>query len=397
MRGPGSTGRISRTANPLLAWLAQPTNAVDAWLAANNEDPGLTSPLKEPVGVIDYMFLSPEWPDGRLACSVSRVASEMNEDHAQLWARLPAPWQQHTPHAPQPPRGPPRIRWDALSKEDRQAIIEAVERRCPAPTAGPAAEAAATPPPTTDDDDDDDDPAQPLEGAAATLNGDNFQQVVAEIARGFIPRSRGRQRGKPRSRISQTRWVRIALSTALRRTPRDWGKLAAALAAARELTSPHIKRALVDQAREWCAALPRTPERDRPGLEKRINTRCLALVRKLREANGQEAGWRQLTSIATAIEAREAKFRTDFGPIGRRLVKGARQSAGISRVIHDDAGTTVLETNPETVMGMASAHFDKHFAVRDNNLDDIPPEWRDVYEPRTDIDYSAVLAPISRR
>ncbi|KAJ2693739.1 hypothetical protein H4R19_005982, partial [Coemansia spiralis] len=397
IRGRTDNGRISTTTNPLLAWLAEPSRAVDVWTAAGNEDPGHTYPLRQPAKALDYIFVSPEWQEGGLACSVSRDASEIGEDHAQLWVRLPAPWQQRSPHTQQPPRGPPKIRWDALSEEERQAIVNAVESRCPALPARPAAAASANPPPTTDDDEDDtnDNPAQSPEGAAvaspgaAKLNGDNFQEEVAAIAREILPQGRGRQRGKPRTRISQTRWVRLSITTALRRIPGDWSGLTAALAAARKLTSPHVKHALVDQAREWCAAYPSTPEGARPALVERIRARCNALARKLREANGQEAGWRLLATIQAAIEARESKFRTAFGPIGRRLVKGARQSAGINRVIREDVGGTRLETDPEVVKELTSAHFDAHFAVRPNALDSIPPEWQAEYTPRTGVDYSA--------
>ncbi|KAJ1719638.1 hypothetical protein LPJ61_006273 [Coemansia biformis] len=152
-----------------------------------------------------------------------------------------------------------------------------------------------------------------------------------------------------RSRVSQTRCARMVITNALRSIPREWSKLLAALDAASKFSSPHVKQALVTQARAWCLMFPSTPGAEKSSLVDRIWSRCKALGWKLCKANGREAGWHLLSTSDEVKAARESNLANGFGPIGRRLVRDTWQSAGVSRVLRETVDGTRLETDPEMV------------------------------------------------
>ncbi|KAI8320106.1 hypothetical protein GQ54DRAFT_8185 [Martensiomyces pterosporus] len=58
-------------------------------------------------------------------------------------------------------------------------------------------------------------------------------------------------------------------------------------------------------------------------------------------------------------------------------------------------GNPVLLTDPVEVEQAVSAFFEGHFTSMLEQDVQILPEWEEAYRPRTDIDYSSVLAPLS--
>ncbi|KAI8321034.1 hypothetical protein GQ54DRAFT_196098 [Martensiomyces pterosporus] len=58
-------------------------------------------------------------------------------------------------------------------------------------------------------------------------------------------------------------------------------------------------------------------------------------------------------------------------------------------------GNLVLPTDPVEVEQAVSAFFEGHFTSMLEQDVQIHPEWEEAYRPRTDIDYSSVLAPLS--